>query len=87
MGTYVRKGLDYTAMDTIVLDPEVDEANNKYGEGQYAFTFPSCEATLDSETPSVTTLEIKTKVTSSEYKDGVYGRTLRINSIILEPVE
>ena len=87
MGTYVRKGLDYTAMDTIVLDPSVDEANNIYGDGQYAFTFPSCEATLDSETPSVTTLEIKTKVSSSEYKDGVYGRTLRINSIILEPVE
>ena len=86
LGTYVRNGgYSLTAMDTITLESGIDETKDKYGTGDYTFTFPSCEAILPSDKVTMTTLNIKANVLSSQ-KD-LYDRTLRIDRIILEPVE
>lgn len=85
LGTYVRNSSNPAAMDTIVLNPAIDESAGKFGTEDYTFTFPSCEAILSSNEVPLTTIQIQANAKSSELDK--YDRTLRIDCIILEPVE
>ena len=85
LGTYIRNSSDPAVMDTIVLDPAIDESKEKYGTGDYTFTFPSCEAILSSDKIPLTTIRVRGNVSSKDLDK--YDRTLRIDRIILEPVE
>lgn len=90
LGNYIYQSWDPLKMDTIVLNPNAKDAvigSEEYVPEDYIFSSISCEALLDTETPAITTLEIKSDVSSKELRDGVYDRTLRIAQIILEPVE
>lgn len=85
LGTYVRNSSNPAAMDTIVLNPAIDESAGKFSTEDYTFTFPSCEAILSSNEVPLTTIQIQANAKSSELDK--YDRTLRIDCIILEPVE
>lgn len=88
LGTYVRGGynrLSPYALDTIILNPDVDEFKGKFSDEDYTFTFKSNEDKISAELETMTKLKISSDVSSSQRKD--YDRTLRIDCIILEPVE
>lgn len=85
LGTYVRNSSNPAVMDTIVLNPAIDESADKFSTEDYTFTFPSCEAILSSNEVPLTTIQIQANARSSELDK--YDRTLRIDCIILEPVE
>ena len=88
LGGYVRGGYNLLApyaSDTIILSPDADEFKEKYTDENYTFTFKSNEFAISEEIPTETKLKISSDVSSSQRN--TYDRTLRIDCIILEPVE